>query len=502
MPNEIKNVFLPNGQAASLQWQDGRFTAITPATAEPTLWAMPGFVDSHCHILPAGLDMMKLDLQTCTERQEVLDAVADWARQRGDLAWVQAVRYDQTKFADGEHLTRADLDKIESARPILLRHVNGHASVANSAALAAAKVSRDTPNPNGGEFVRDQDGEPNGVLLERAHEMVTSCAPKPTTEDMTEAILRAGQSMSQFGITTASDMMTGRWSLGQELEAYRAASEQGSAIRLRLCMQWAEVFGPRGMGVEAIREAEQSMNSEECAVLGVKIFADGAIGSATAAIYGKYLTSGEDGQLIYAPDRLKSMIVTAAASGWPVVVHAIGDRATDLVLDGFAATEDPSRHRLEHAMILSDAQIERIAKLGCTVTMQPEFLHWFQHSYRRHLGAEKTAMLKRVRSLLDAEVPMAFNSDRPIVQGNPWTGIRAAVERPGLDPSESITYAEAVQLYTSAGAKANNDSDSASLQEGAWADFQLYRSDPSSMQESPVQTWKAGEPAWQDPAQC
>ena len=375
-----------------------------------------------------------------------------------------AVHYDQTKFPGGVHLTRRDLDKISAERPILLRHVNGHASVANTGVLERAKVGRDTPDPKGGVFVRE-GGEPNGVLLETAHEHVTAAAPSPTLEQMVEAILAAGQRMHAKGIVEATDMMTGRYSLPLELEAYRLAAERGNPVRVKLCIQWSCLFGPRAPSLsrrdgEGVGGGVSGFSpSAQVSIWGAKIFADGAIGSATAAIHGTFTSDpSTSGTLIYAPDRLKKMVRTAHEAGGRVAIHSIGDRATDLVMDAFAETAEPSRHRIEHAMILSDAQIARMHGLGLHCTMQPEFLHRFGHSYKHHLGAEKASLLKRFRSVLDAGIPLSFSSDFPIVSGDPWIGVETASNRPeGFDPAENLSFEEALWAYTAMGAVANGE---------------------------------------------
>jgi predicted amidohydrolase YtcJ len=438
---------------------------------------LPKFIDSHCHILPMGLMLQALSLADCGTPEAILDAVRDRDRELEVGDWLFAAYYDQTKFVDGKHLTRHELDAISDSRPILLRHVNGHASIANSEALRRAGVlSAETEDPKGGEFVRDADGVPNGVLLETAHETVTNSAPRSTLEQMVDAILKAGDVMAELGIGTATDMMTGRYDLRQELEAYRIASERGCEIRLRLCLQWREVFGPRAREFSDLVEA---MNPEICKVWGIKIFADGAIGSATAAIHGDYEGQpGNQGMLIYGPEKLKEMVQIADRAGYPIAIHTIGDRSTDLVMDAFEATSDPKRHRIEHAMILSDAQIERMARLGSHCTMQPEFLYRFGHAYLRQLGADRRARLKRARSVLDAGIPLSFSSDRPIVPGDPRDGIRSAVSRPsGYDESENVTLVEAISGYTEMGAVANHDGGLVgSLGVGEFADFRTVPS--------------------------
>lgn len=431
---------------------------------------VPAFVESHCHILPTGLDLLKLHLGPAATRDEVLDLVRERHKAQPE-GWLHAVHYDQNRY--GAHLTRHDLDAVSGERPILLRHVNGHASVANTAALRAAGVDRDTLDPAGGEYLREADGTPNGVLLEDAHEWVTNAAPGPDLEEMVEAILRAGASMREVGIDCASDMMTGRFDLPMELEAYRLAAERGCAIDLRLYLQWRPFLGPKAISRDALAPYLRLGNPR---IVGAKLFCDGAFGSATAAIYGSY--SGEDpvgkpysaratptgwpgtsGQLIYRPERLNEMVRIASEAGFPVAIHAIGDYAVDLVLDAFEATPH-SGHRLEHAMILSDAQIERIARAGIPVSMQPEFLQKMGHVYRRQLGPERTFRLKRARSVIDAGIPLSFSSDRPIVAGDPRDGIRTAVHRPeGFDPAENVTWAEAVRAYTAMGSRINGDGD-------------------------------------------
>lgn len=476
-----------SGELRSMTVEDGIVRPFNPGADVIDLggaYVLPGFVDAHCHILPTGLDLQKLHLGECSTHDEILDLVAERHRQLPEGDWLMAVHYDQTKFPDGQHLTRDQLDKISPARPILLRHVNGHAGIANSAALERAKLGDQSPDPAGGTYLRE-GGRLNGVLLERALEHVSSAADTPTLDQMVDAILRAGEKMGDLGITCASDMMTGRYDLDLELQAYRIAAEKGCRVRTRLYLQWSSVFGPRGMTSERLEELQGAMDPKICRVAGIKIFADGAIGSATAAIYGTFTGTEdkgkkEDGQLIYSRERLMQMVRTAHEAGYSVAIHSIGDRSTDLVMDAYEALDDPARHRIEHAMLLSDAQIERMHRLGIHCTMQPEFLMRFGHSYKRQLGPERAATLKRMRSVKDAGIPLSFSSDRPIVAGDPWDGIHTAVHRPeGFGQDESVTLREAIEAYTQMGAVANRDTGTmGTLAQGEFADFQVYDHDP------------------------
>ncbi len=445
---------------------------------------LPKFVDAHCHILPTGLDLQKLNLGSCGTHEAVLDAVRDRHATHPD-GWLLAVHYDQTRYDGGRHLTRADLDAISAERPILLRHVSGHSGIANSAALAVAGVGAETLDPAGGSYRRDPSGAPDGVLLENALERVSAVVPNPSLEEMVEAILEAGAEMSDVGIGCACDMMTGRYDLELEIAAYRLAAERGMPIHTRLYVQWSRVFGPRGIGPEKLRElaVPPSGSSKSVGIGGIKIFSDGAIGSGTAAIYGSYGPEAGDrlrssGQLIYSPEKLTEMVLRADEAGFQVATHAIGDYAADLVMDAYEATGSPSMHRIEHAMILSDAQIERLANLDCIVTFQPEFLMRFGHSYRRQLGDERASRLKRTRSLLDAGIRLAFSSDRPIVSGDPMDGVRMASDRPdGFDPAENCTRFEALLAYTKSAALASGVRETmGSLEPGMPSEFHVLGS--------------------------
>ena len=503
MLTKLKNFKLVGNDAYHEMFVEDGFFASDPIPAKVDLGGdhdidcggkilLPGFIDSHCHVLPTGMDLLKLNLTACSTPEAILDAVSDRHGSHPD-GWLLAVQYDNNKFADGQHLTLRQLDAISATRPILLRHYNGHCSVANSVALRLAGVTEATPNPSGGEFGRDATGKLNGVVFEDAHEMIWRATQTPSLDQMVDAIMAAGDKMADLGITCASDMMTGRENLIEEFQAYQIAAARGCRVRTRLYIQWKEVFGPRGIGLEALREYEKTFTDpNRTRIAGIKLFADGAIGSATAAIYGSYSghpapgpviskngrdTSevGTSGQLIYDPEKLSRMTRTASDAGYQVAIHAIGDYAVDLVMNAFEATGRAADHRLEHAMILSDAQIERLQKLDCFVTFQPEFLMRFGHVYKRQLGDAVASRLNRARSAIDSGLKVSLSSDRPIVPGDPMDGIRTAVTRPGgFVQGENIELHEAINGYTVRGAEVNGDAGlMGSLKRGELADYQL-----------------------------
>lgn len=490
--------WIPTGERQNLWVREGKVIERGPNVPAPEgverislkgKWVLPRFVDAHCHILPAGLDLLRIPVEDFTSRNDLLEHLRECGRDLPEGQWLVGVHYDQNRFSDGLHLTRTELDQIAGDRPAILRHSSGHASVANSAALQAAGVAEDEKDPQGGAYVRDASGRLSGVLLEAAHERVISAVPKPSFDEAAEAICAAAESMGRWGIGRAADMMTGERGLEFELEAYKKAIELGAPVRIRLYVLWSKVFGPKGIGARAVEEINRSLDPSRLRIAGVKIFADGAISSGTAAIYGRFGAdpSAEneptnEGVLMYPPERLHAMIREAHEAGLPLAIHSIGDRSTDLVMDAFEQLGDASAHRIEHAMMLSDRQIERLARIGCRVTMQPEFLVRIGHAYQRQLGPERTSRLKRCRSVVDAGLRLSLNSDRPVVQGDPWVGVYAASQRPeGFDPAENLSLEESIAAYTAAGAEACGDDGQlgAGLLPGQWAEMQVYDQRPA-----------------------
>lgn len=434
-------------------------------------WLAPAFIESHCHILGNGEMLASLSLEACRTVEDVLDTLQAGLKDRNS-EWLIANFYDQNFY--GRHLTAKDLDSVSTDVPIFLWHSNGHAAIANSRALTLAGISAATNDPSGGTFVRDGAGAPTGILLETAADIVQEAIPALTVADQTERILAALALMSSEGICLASDMATSR----SELVAYEAAAAKTN-VAICLYLNWRDVFRPGGMAIDDIHEFNRRNAANNLRISGIKLFSDGGISSRTAAIYGKYevLPDGQagpsgrrvtkragistpevdgqetDGQLIYSPEELRKRFHIADDAGLQVAIHAIGDYATDLVMDAFQSSAEPSRHRLEHAMILSNPQIERLQKLNCFVTMQPEFLQRLGHAYSVQLGPIRARALNRYRSILGAGIRLALDSDRPVVRGNPQVGMELAIHRPTqFDQSENLSSHEALTAYTQVGA--------------------------------------------------
>lgn len=429
-------------------------------------WVLPQFVDNHSHIEATGTYLGYPTLVNCNTKESVLSQLRDALKPSPPI--LIAIQYDQNRWG-GDHLSLTELDTISAQIPILIKHSNGHAGVCNSAAFQLANVAPSELDPPSGQFGRDASGQLNGVLYEGALERVTRFFPSLNFEQMKDSIRRGLQKVKSLGYQEVSDMGSNGLDPSQLLQAYGAVAEEPDSLEMRLYLHWKDVFGPRAIHPELIQQ-------HRALIAGVKIFADGAIGSATAAIYGKFTSNPKsqpaggksrtdaasatnraaDGLLMYPPDRLTEMVCIATEAGFQVATHAIGDLAVDLVMNAYEASGEPARHRIEHAMILSDEQIDRLVKLGCFVSVQPEFLSRFGDAYRTQLGPERGSQLIRTKSMRERGVKVSASTDRPIVEGDPLLGLQMLRTRPfGFTEQENIGGAEALPLWLGEASLAN-----------------------------------------------
>jgi len=452
-------------------------------------YVLPGFVDCHCHILATGLDLSRLNLLGTTKKEEVYEKLLQWSKNMHDDEWLLAVHYDANRFDDRRDITAEELETLLPGRPIVLRHSSGHACVVSKKALALAGIGTTTENPPGGTIVRNEKGNATGLLLENAMSLVYRIVPKPSLAEMKTAIRKALESMVSYGITCASDMTTGSVNFEDELRAYREVSEE-LPVRVKLYLDWNAMFG--SLREKTPGKANFSINHDSLRINGVKLFADGAIGARTAAMYVPY-TNGNTGCLIHEQEELNEKVRMADEKGLQIATHAIGDRAIDAVLEAYEKTTNPSTHRIEHAMVLSPSQISRIERMGIKLAMQPEFLLRFKNTYYEALGDERASKIKPIRSLLASRIPVGFSSDRPIVSGDPWLGIQAATLREGFAKEEKISFEAALRAYTSGGAEVNGERDYGRLEPGEFADFQVYENSPSEYPRQPKCVYISGE---------
>jgi predicted amidohydrolase YtcJ len=361
--------------------------------------------------------------------------------------------------------------------------------VGNSRALALAGIGRDTPDPPGGEIERDASGEPTGLVKENAMGLLKSVIPEPSVSEYQEMVLAAGRMQLSKGITSASEA----GATPKLLDAYLALESEGKL--------------PHRFHVMAMRLSEESARplslprihiSDSLRIDAVKLFADGGLSGATAALHGTYRHRPVRGLARLDAEEIFSLGLEAQEAGLRVCTHAIGDAAIDAVLTAYErlhARCGRGGHRLEHFGLPDGAQIERARRVGAIAAPQSVFLHALGMNFRRYLGDDYLARTYPIRSMLRGGLTVALGSDAPVVpEDHPLLGIQAAVTRKdregvAIAPSEAITAEEALYAYTMGGAVASGDeANRGSLTAGKWADLAVLERNPCEVPAEEIST--------------
>ena len=452
---------------------------------------LPGFVEPHAHPYWEGF-VAGMALVAGRERRAAIRSIPGATEHLDPDAWLVA-RYDPTGWDRPDDPTRDDLDRAVPDRPVLLAHVSGHAVTTNSLGLAVAGVDAATPDIPGRFLVeRNISGEPTGLLRgPDAWDRMAAAVPPPTVAEGRAALARAAARLAADGVTSVADADVGSTAgVEAEMAAWGDALANGAlslAVSLmpgltRLAAGSADpVPGPAALAALLPEEVRAQVRLTH-----VKLKADGALTTRTAWLRAPYADATHAGGPVHDPAVLAERIRRAAAAGWATATHAIGDAAVTAVLDSCAAAPASagSAHRIEHAMLLDDELIARLAASGVTAVVQPEFLAWAGPTYRARLGGERAARLLPFSRLLAAGIPMVFSSDRPVVPGAPLAGLRAA-----LGHDLALSAAEALHAWTAAGARALGDEDAGRLEVGARTDLVILSGDPTAV---PRDAWASG----------
>jgi predicted amidohydrolase YtcJ len=468
----------------ALWWRDGRIQGVGPAAVLarqvpygtpvyelPDTLVTPGFVDGHTHFAMWALSRRRVQLAGSPTREEAVRRVAAVSPVQG---WIVGQGWDANRW--DRPPDRAALDAVQQG-PVYLDSLDVHAAWVNSAALAAARIGRDTPDPFGGRIVRDAAGEPTGILLERAVELMAPHLPEPAPALLEAALLEAQAEAHRLGITGIHDV---------EGDGALAAFERlaaSDALRLRV------LFHPPVASLDTLvrRGVRSGAGSAWLRIGGVKLFLDGSLGSRTAWMLEPYEGTRDRGMPITSGDAAGSAMRAAAAAGIASTVHAIGDAAVRRALDLMASLPRVAvPHRIEHFQCVDEADLDRAAAAGLVVSMQPAHLltdiplverHWGG----RGRGAYAFASLQRRRT------PMVFGSDVPVASIDPREGLFAALERRsdaggpagGWRPEEKLSFDEAVRAYTVGAAHAAGGGRSGTLAPGQEADLVAWAFDPA-----------------------
>jgi len=451
---------------------------------------VPGFNDAHNHMLNFGLTLCHLDVGHPAARsiQDVVRLVRERASGTPPGEWILARNYDENKLVEKRPPTRQELDCVAPRHPVLIAQNSGHMCVLNSLGLQASGITDETPDPEGGRIVRDDQGHLTGLLQERAQRLVEARSAQPRLAEVKRALARAGSHYLSEGITSTQEAGVGAISPHQ-IRAFMEARREG-LLNMRVYMMISAESFKHFPGRTPDRAhfgldlgLATGFGDEHLKIGPMKIFADGSLIGRTCAMDEPYENEPDNtGFFAEDPEQLRLKILDAHRSGWQVAVHAIGDRAISTVLDAYeeALTSSPrpgSRHRIEHCGVLNASLIERIRRLGVVPVPQQPFISQLGDGFRRVLGEQRMKLCYPMKSFIRAGIPVPGSSDRPVVMGAPLLGIHDAVNQLTASgqpyvPEEAVGPEEALRFYTVGSAYASFEEDlKGSLAPGKLADF-------------------------------
>jgi predicted amidohydrolase YtcJ len=487
--------------AQAVHIQHGRIAAVGPTSrileqasaGTPVIdlygkTVVPGFIDAHGHLQNLGRSLQQIDLTGLDAFESVVDAVAARARETAPGTWILGRGWDQNRWPGGEFPVHNALSEASPDHPVYLVRVDGHAALVNAAALRLAGISNDTPDPQGGRIHRDAEGFPTGVLIDRARGLVSRLIPPPGETERIRAHQLAVRECLQFGITTVHDAGVD----GETLDLYTRLADEGR-LGLRV---YALIAGNDRATVQRYFESGPVIGRGDgfLTVRSVKLMSDGALGSRGAALLEPYADDpGNTGLMILGFDAIRTFTVSALEAGFQVSTHAIGDRANRTVLNAYeiAMREVPrkradARLRIEHAQVLSPADIPRFRELDVIASIQATHATSDMYWAEARLGPERIKGAYAWRKLLKQNARIANGSDFPVESANPLLGFYAAITRQdaagqpegGWYPEEVLTRDEALRSFTIDAAFAGfEEKEKGSISPGKWADLVVLSRD-------------------------
>lgn len=459
---------------------------------------VPGFTDSHCHIFGIGEREMRFNMEGINSLQTFLARVKERVDKTSPGKWITGHGWIETFWKPPQFPTRQDLDEIAPNNPVFLTRADGHASIANSAALKIARIDRNTPDPFGGQILKKY-GEPNGMLLDHAQDLVGKSIPKATQAEQEEALLRGIEREIKLGWCEFQNAGSHREDIDVIQKAFRAGKIKSRFVNA--------VYGPGQDAQNFLREGP-IINAFDYHFTQrtIKVLFDGALGSRGAALLKPYSDAPEtSGLLREKPEDLRPMFEEALRRGIQVETHALGDRANRLILDlyeqAFKAVPADERKireprwRIEHAQIVDPDDIPRFAKLGVIPSMQPSHAISDLFFAPARLGMDRLVGAYAWQSFLKSGCIIAGGSDAPVERGEPMIEFYAAVARKsikgksgeGWHPEQAVSRADALKMFTIWPAYAAfEEKDKGSIEVGKLADFTVLSRDIMKIPEAEI----------------
>jgi predicted amidohydrolase YtcJ len=477
-------------------------------SSNTSTFIFPGFNDAHTHLGSAGRTKLNVDLAEVKSLAEMQQKIQVAAKGASAGHWLTGGRWDHTLWAQKVLPTRQDLDGVTGGHPAFLQRVDGHIAIANSAALAAARITGKTQSPQGGAIDLDANGQPTGILRESAMGLVEKVIPPPGHDERRKGDeLAINDALSQ-GVTSVQDLSD--W---QDFLVFEEMEKEGD-LHLRIS-EWL----PFSASLDDLKKmrAHHDIKDPMLHTGMLKGFMDGSLGSRTAAMKAPFADDpANTGLPQYKQDELNKMAVERSAAGFQLGFHAIGDKAAAMALEAFAQPGVPktARNRIEHDQVVDPADIPRYKQLGVIASMQPNHLLTDMNWAEDRLGPQRAGYSYAWKAFLDAGVPLAFGTDYPVEPITPFRGLYAAVTRMNeagtkrFFPEKKLTRGQAFYAYTQGSAYAEfAETSKGKLAAGYDADFILVDRDlykigaPALLGSKVLQTYLGGKEVYTANAQ-
>jgi predicted amidohydrolase YtcJ len=467
------------GSTADVRALAGATTRVIDAAGRLVL---PGFNDAHVHLIAGAKEIVGVDLRPARDAADLARRLREHAARLPRGRWITGGYWDHEAWPGKALPTHAQIDAATPDHPVFVQRLDGHMALANTLAMQLAGITSQTRAPDGGTIVRDAAGDPTGVFKDNAMDLLWRVVPPDTDEEILQKASAALKLAASLGVTTIQDMTAS----AAELRAYQTLRARGQLT--------ARIYSIQNHGIDGLKDAgiATGFGDDWLRIGGIKLFADGSMGSGTAAFFEPYADDpSTNGLLLHPPGELQRLVFDADAAGFQPIVHAIGDRANAIVLDVFerlvrARGPRDRRPRIEHAQVVRDADKPRFKALGAIASIQPSHCIDDMRWAETRIGRARSAIAYDFKSFADAGARIAFGTDWFVEPLNPMLGLYAAVTRQfpdgtpagGWFPEERLTMEQAVEFYTLGSAYAEfADGRKGSLSEGKLADLVMLSRD-------------------------